>query len=173
MLPDAVIFVVVTSPLAVNLPAMVLVPPIVSLPVIWRVEPEILPEADIFAATTVPVNVGEAENTNVPVPVSSVTAVAKFADDGVLKKVAIPVPNVWVATLFEEVSTNMVLDKAPTAKGVVIAKFLDIDILSFKLSYPNPPEPENLLLPIGVAQYKKSPLLAVTAACTIAAELPS
>ena len=38
-------------------------------------------------------NVGEAENTKVPVPVSSVIAEAKLADVGVPKKVATPDPN--------------------------------------------------------------------------------
>ena len=37
--------------------------------------------------------VGELANTNAPVPVSSVTALAKFALDGVPKNVATPVPN--------------------------------------------------------------------------------
>ena len=36
--------------------------------------------------------VGDVPNTNEPLPVSSVTAVAKLADDGVPKKVATPVP---------------------------------------------------------------------------------
>jgi hypothetical protein len=38
-------------------------------------------------------NVGLVLNTNAPVPVSSVTADAKFALDGVAKKVATPLPN--------------------------------------------------------------------------------
>jgi hypothetical protein len=37
-------------------------------------------------------SVGELANTRAPLPVSSVTAVAKFADDGVAKNVATPVP---------------------------------------------------------------------------------
>ena len=45
------------------------------------------------AAVKVPVNVGPAENTKDPaVPVSSVIADAKLAEDGVAKNVAIPVP---------------------------------------------------------------------------------
>ena len=43
-----------------------------------------------FAKIAVPVNVGDAEKTAKPVPVSSVSALARFADDGVPKKVAIP-----------------------------------------------------------------------------------
>jgi hypothetical protein len=38
-------------------------------------------------------NVGELANTKAPVPVSSVTAEARLADDGVAKKVATPAPN--------------------------------------------------------------------------------
>ena len=41
----------------------------------------------------VPVNVGLAEKTAEPVPVSSVRAAARFALDGVPRKVAIPAPN--------------------------------------------------------------------------------
>ena len=40
--------------------------------------------------------VGEVANTSDPEPVSSVTAVAKLADDGVPKKVRIPAPVVVV-----------------------------------------------------------------------------
>jgi hypothetical protein len=40
----------------------------------------------------VPVNAGDAENTKEPVPVSSVTAAAKFAEVGVPKNAATPVP---------------------------------------------------------------------------------
>ena len=46
-----------------------------------------------LAALTVPVNVGLAENTNVPVPVSSVTAVIRFALLGVAKNAATLAPN--------------------------------------------------------------------------------
>jgi hypothetical protein len=45
-----------------------------------------------LAAFTVPVNVGLAENTNVPVPVSSVMAEIRLALVGVAKNVATPVP---------------------------------------------------------------------------------
>jgi len=45
-----------------------------------------------LAAFTVPVNVGDALNTKVEEPVSSVTAEAKLAELGVAKKVATPVP---------------------------------------------------------------------------------
>jgi len=58
--------------------------------------------ADITPLATVPntgavivgvVSVGLVPNTNAPVPVSPVTAEAKFALDGVAKKVATPLPN--------------------------------------------------------------------------------
>jgi len=45
-----------------------------------------------LAAFIVPVNVGDALNTKVEEPVSSVTAEAKLAELGVAKKVATPVP---------------------------------------------------------------------------------
>jgi hypothetical protein len=38
-------------------------------------------------------SVGDVANTSDPVPVSSVTAASRFADDGVPKNVAIPVPS--------------------------------------------------------------------------------
>ena len=46
----------------------------------------------MLAAVTVPVNVGSALNTSVPVPVSLVNALAKLALEGVVRNVAIPVP---------------------------------------------------------------------------------
>ena len=53
-----------------------------------------LPEAANAATLVVPVKVGPAENTTEPaVPVSSVNALARLADDGVAKKVATPAPN--------------------------------------------------------------------------------
>jgi hypothetical protein len=50
---------------------------------------------------TVPEKVGEAENTKLPLPVSFVTAAAKFADVGVVKKVATPVARllIWLAAI--------------------------------------------------------------------------
>ena len=47
---------------------------------------------EAFAKVTVPVNVGEALKTALPVPVSSVNALIKFALDGVPRKVATLVP---------------------------------------------------------------------------------
>ena len=47
----------------------------------------------LVPAVTVPVKVGEIENTNNPLPVSSVIAFFKLAEFGVPKKVATPVPN--------------------------------------------------------------------------------
>lgn len=51
-----------------------------------------MPVAVMSAAPMVPVNVGPAENTALPVPVSSVSAVMRFAEDGVASHVAMPVP---------------------------------------------------------------------------------
>lgn len=50
------------------------------------------PVALTTAADNVPVKVGDAENTREPVPVSSVTADTKLADDGVAKNVATLAP---------------------------------------------------------------------------------
>jgi hypothetical protein len=52
-----------------------------------------LPDKVKFSALTVPVRLGDAANTNAPVPVSSVTAAARLAELGVPRKVAIPVPS--------------------------------------------------------------------------------
>jgi hypothetical protein len=54
------------------------------------VHAEILPDATVPSAGVT--NVGEFANTAAPVPVSSVSAARKFALDGVVKKVATPVP---------------------------------------------------------------------------------
>jgi hypothetical protein len=48
------------------------------------------PEAGVPRAGVT--SVGELANTNAPEPVSSVTAAARFADDGVARNVATPVP---------------------------------------------------------------------------------
>ena len=48
---------------------------------------------EAFAVVTFPVKVGLAENTAEPVPVSSVSALERFADEGVAKNVAMPVPS--------------------------------------------------------------------------------
>ena len=55
------------------------------------VQAEILPLATVPSAGVI--NVGLVPNTNAPVPVSPVTAEAKFALDGVAKNVATPLPN--------------------------------------------------------------------------------
>lgn len=54
---------------------------------------ETIPVYVAAAPNTVPVKVGEAANTKAPDPVSSVTADAIFALEGVAKNVAIPVPS--------------------------------------------------------------------------------
>ena len=48
-------------------------------------------------AIGVPVKVGESDNTTFPVPVSSVTAEARLAEDGVARNVATPVPSDVIA----------------------------------------------------------------------------
>jgi hypothetical protein len=48
--------------------------------------------ADVGVPRTGVTSVGEVAKTSAPVPVSSVSAAARFADDGVAKKVATPVP---------------------------------------------------------------------------------
>ena len=64
------------------------------------VRDESVPVIVEFPVTPIPpdetvsvVRVGEVPNTNAPLPVSFVIAVARFADDGVPRNVAIPVPN--------------------------------------------------------------------------------
>ena len=66
-----------------------------------------LPEVDKAANAAVPVNVGEPANTNAPVPVSSVTALIRFADDGVAKKVATLAPKLLaVIMLLPSIATT-------------------------------------------------------------------
>jgi len=52
----------------------------------------VVPDVEPLNLTPVVPNVGSVAKTNEPLPVSSVTALAKLADDGVPKKVATPVP---------------------------------------------------------------------------------
>lgn len=54
---------------------------------------QLLNVPDVGVPRTGVTKVGLVAKTNAPVPVSSVTAAAKFADDGVPRNVAIPVPN--------------------------------------------------------------------------------
>lgn len=61
--------------------------------VIVPVPKVMVPEKFAAAAVIVPVNVGEPANTAAPVPVSSVSAAARFALDGVARNVATPVPS--------------------------------------------------------------------------------
>ena len=60
---------------------------------VWFPVTDSVPEREALVPETVPVKVGEFENTSDPVPVSSVTADERFADDGVPRKVATPVPS--------------------------------------------------------------------------------
>jgi hypothetical protein len=64
-------------------------------------------------------SVGELANTKAPVPVSSVTAVAKFADVGVAKKVATPVPKPLTPVLIgKPVALVNVADEGVPKAGV-------------------------------------------------------
>ena len=64
-----------------------------ALPSVVRPVTESVPEFVVSANAAVPVKVGLAENTAEPVPVSSVSAEMRFADDGVASQVAMPVPS--------------------------------------------------------------------------------
>jgi len=54
---------------------------------------QLLNVPDVGVPRTGVTRAGLVANTNAPVPVSSVTAAARFADDGVPRNVATPVPN--------------------------------------------------------------------------------
>ena len=71
-------------------------------------------------------NVGLVANTNDPVPVSSVTAAARFALDGVAKNVAIPVPKPETPVLMGK---PVVFVKTPLA-GVPRAGVVNIGLVS-------------------------------------------
>lgn len=58
--------------------------------------PVTTPEAVRLVASAVPVSVGEPANTSAPVPVSSVTAAARLALEGVPRKVATPEPRLVI-----------------------------------------------------------------------------
>ena len=82
----------------VGLPVQLVSTPLVGVPktgvtmtMLVLVHAEITPLATVPSAGVT--NVGLVPNTNAPVPVSPVTAEAKFALDGVAKKVATPAPN--------------------------------------------------------------------------------
>ena len=83
-----------SSSVVVVLLTVVVVPFTVKLP-----PTVMLPDALMVAKLAVPENVGLALNTTVLVPVSSVSAEAKLALEGVAKKVAIPVPNPEIPVL--------------------------------------------------------------------------
>ena len=65
-------------------------------PVLTKLEAVIIPEELMLVALALPrtgvTSVGEVANTREPLPVSSVTADAKLADDGVARKVNTPLP---------------------------------------------------------------------------------
>jgi hypothetical protein len=79
--------VIVTFELKPTAPVNVETPDTVAFPVIATLD-----DAVRAAKPAVPVNVGDAENTTAEEPVSSVSAEAKFADDGVARNVATLAP---------------------------------------------------------------------------------
>ena len=88
-----------------------------------------------LAALTVPVNVGEALNTKVLLPVSSVMADAKLALEGVAKKVATPVPSpeIPVATGRPVQLVNVPDEGVPRAGVVSVG---DVSVLLVSVSVP-------------------------------------
>jgi hypothetical protein len=76
--------------------------------------------------------VGEVANTNAPVPVSPVTAAARFVDDGVAKKVATPVPSPLTPV---EIGRPVALVKVPL-EGVPNAGVTNVGLVA------NTKEPE-------------------------------
>ena len=88
------------------------------------------------SAVIVPVNVGEAENTKLPaVPVSSVTAAARFALEGVARNVAIPVPKPDMPVVIDKlVQLVNVPDCGVPRIGVVSVG--DVNVLFVKVCVP-------------------------------------
>jgi hypothetical protein len=86
--------------------------------------------------------VGELVNTKLPVPVSSVTAEAKLADDGVAKKVAIPAPNpLTPVEIGSPVAlVNTAADGVPKA-GVTSVGLVDNTLLPVPVLVPTPVPP--------------------------------
>ena len=91
--------------------------------------------AAAVGAVGVPVNAGDPANTKAPVPVSSVTAAARLADDGVAKKVATPdpKPEMPVETgkpvAFVKVPEEGVPRAGVTSVGLVARTLLPVPVL--------------------------------------------
>jgi hypothetical protein len=86
--------------------------------------------------------VGELVNTKLPVPVSSVTAAAKFALDGVAKNVATPVPRpLTPVEIGKPVAfVNTAEDGVPSA-GVTSVGLVDNTLLPVPVLVPTPVPP--------------------------------
>jgi len=80
------------APSVVNAPVDAVVAPTVPLMLIEAVPVRLVTVPDAGVPKTGVTKVGLVANTKAPVPVSSVTAVARFALEGVARKVATPVP---------------------------------------------------------------------------------
>ena len=81
--------------------------------------------------------VGLVANTNAPEPVSSVTAAAKFALDGVAKNVATPVPNPVTPASGRPVQADSVPDAGVPKTGVVKVGDAIVGLLD-KTTLPEP-----------------------------------
>ena len=86
--------------------------------------------------------VGELVNTRLPVPVSSVTAAARFADDGVAKKVAMPVPRPETPVeIGKPVAFVRVTEEGVPKAGVTSVGLLDNTLLPEPVLVPTPVPP--------------------------------
>jgi len=86
--------------------------------------------------------VGELVNTKLPVPVSSVTAEAKLADDGVAKKVAMPAPKpLTPVEIGKPVALVSVADAGVPKTGVTSVGLVDNTLLPEPVLVPTPVPP--------------------------------
>jgi hypothetical protein len=86
--------------------------------------------------------VGELVNTKLPVPVSSVTAAARFALDGVAKKVATPVPRpLTPVEIGKPVAFVNVADVGVPSTGVTSVGLVDNTLLPEPVLVPTPVPP--------------------------------
>jgi hypothetical protein len=86
--------------------------------------------------------VGELVNTKLPVPVSSVTAEAKLADDGVAKKVAMPAPNpLTPVEIGKPVALVNVADAGVPKTGVTSVGLVDNTLFPEPVLVPTPVPP--------------------------------
>ena len=86
----------------------------VAAPNAFTVVAVVFSKAIVVLPATIPVViVGEVPNTNAPLPVSSVTAAARFAEDGVARKVPTPVPKSELRTSVTAVPVPFLKDGIP------------------------------------------------------------